>query len=100
MKSDLERAEEIDVSVEERAKTYEPTTKYDWEIRKEKLSEMDAQREHWYREAMKYSGLSAHYKKALTEITKIYPFTSAAGDLMSEIAHAALDLPYKGLGKQ
>lgn len=66
----------------------------------EKFDTTDVSNPPYYRQYMEASGLAAHYKRALDAICQVYPHTSVAGDAMIRIACAALDRPYKGLGRE
>jgi hypothetical protein len=89
--ADARRTDEIDANVQRLLKEATKVPMYDWELR----AEVDRQRDLWYKEAMVLSGQVASMKRALHAICAMYPHTSVAGDMMSRIAHEALDIPYE-----
>lgn len=92
---DEDRFARIEADAIERAKHLTPEIKYDWQVQREALTDLDTERELWHRTAMRYTGLSSHYERALKAICDISANTSIAGESMKRLACDALGREYK-----
>lgn len=89
---DEKRIAAIDAANTERKLTETPS--YGWEDTVRRIQALENQVDLWHKQALAAQGREAHLRRALEMIIGVYQHTSAAGPLMSRIAHDALDRPY------